>query len=262
MNFKEKMLSTVSSALGGVLLEAWCSQATIDVSVAFCCSLSLLWLLPGPLVQAPQTVAGISVPSWLSHTIPTSTSCKAPSASRANHRQVRTPFIASHLMAHGVGLMTRIVLWRTDAVKSQKHKSLCLNLFSPPLSFSFPSLPSYPSSFPPFLFARGRACGQGEPGRSPASTSPSPLLTLQVGDGERHGGLLSWGPGVLTPCHLQSPVSFPAPSLEGSSWHSFILFCWELPWAPCLLHSPALSPYPQCEPQPQESGRHPLEWNT
>lgn len=178
MNFKEKMLSTVSSALGGVLLEVWCSQGTIDVSVAFCCSLSLLWLLPGPLVQAPQTVAGISVPSWLSHTIPTSTSCKAPSASRANHRQVRTPFIASHLMAHGVGLMTRIVLWRTDAVKSQKHKSLCLNLFSPPLSFSFLlclSIP--PPSLPSFLQGEGHvgreSQAEAQPAPAPAPFSPS-----------------------------------------------------------------------------------------
>lgn len=109
---------------------------------------------------------------------------------------------------HDVGLMTRMLCDLLIIGQITKAKTSHLNVF-PSLSFSFPSLPSSPSPFSPFLLARGRACEPRELGSHPVSASPSLLPTLRAGDEEKHwaGRPLSPGPRVLTLSHLQSTES-------------------------------------------------------
>ena len=167
------MLPDVSSGLG-ILCEAG------DVSMAFCCSLPSRWL--------PQTIAGISVPVWPSHTIPASAGSDTPSISHAHHRPARTPLIASTLVDPRCWLMTRMLCDLLITGQITKDKMSHLNIF-PSLSFSFRSLPSSSSSFSPFLLARGRACEQREPGSHPVSTSPGLLPTPK---GRRRRKARSW----------------------------------------------------------------------
>lgn len=90
---------------------------------------------------------------------------------------------------HDVGLMTRMLCDLLIIGQITKDKTSHLNVFPSPLYFSFPSLPSSPSSFSPFLLARGRACEQRELGSHPVSASPSLLPTPK---GRRRRKALSW----------------------------------------------------------------------
>lgn len=186
-------------------------------------SLGLLLFISSSLTLSRSSGADTSDHCWnqcpllASRTVPTSASSETPSASLASHRWARTPLIASHLMGPRCWPNDKDALWHTDTdqitkggklEKKKKDESSCLNIFPPPPYFSFSSLPSSPSSFPPFLLARGRTCGQREPG------SLSPLLTLQ---GRRWRKALSWadcfpraqGSSLLATC--SPPSIHPCP---------------------------------------------------